>query len=360
MNSNPMVEENRDLFHVKLFLGFIVMVISVLILKELRNVFIPFCMALLLYFFFNGVVRKLTSNRFLSLLFPLQFRKMLVLFFLLIFIFIVFYFFGLLLYAMASSFIGKFPAYSGKIAEIIENFFDVLRIPIGDVNTHINNIDWSKSINTITSVVSTTFGSFASFLGNLVLIIIFLMFMLAGRQALVGRINKAFQEAKADQILYIMNSIEDRVQHYLLIKTSVSLMTGLISGVILYLGRFDFVIFAAFLIFLLNFIPNIGSVLATAFPIFIGVINYGFSLRVLIVSCALILTQMIMGNVVEPAITGKNLNLSPIVILISLIFWGWIWGITGMILAVPLTSAMKIIFEHIQPLKPLADLISVE
>ena len=74
----------------------------------------------------------------------------------------------------------------------------------------------------------------------------------------------------------------------------------------------------------------------------------------------LILTQFIIGNIVEPKITGKNLNLSPIVILISLIFWGWTWGIVGMILAVPLTSALKIIFEHIDVLKPIANLISAE
>jgi predicted PurR-regulated permease PerM len=137
-------------------------------------------------------------------------------------------------------------------------------------------------------------------------------------------------------------------------------MTGIISGIILYIGGFDFIIVSAFLIFTLNFIPNIGSVVATAFPIMIGLINYGFSVRVLLVAIALILTQMIIGNVVEPALTGKNLNLSPIIILISLILWGWIWGIIGMILAVPLTSAIKIMFEHLGPLKPVAELISAE
>ena len=124
------------------------------------------------------------------------------------------------------------------------------------------------------------------------------------------------------------------------------------------MGRLDFVIFSALLIFILNFIPNIGSFIATLFPILIGLINYGFSLRVLLVATGLVLTQFIIGNIIEPKITGKNLNLSPIVILISLIFWGWTWGIVGMILAVPLTSAVKIIFEHIEVLKPIANLIS--
>jgi predicted PurR-regulated permease PerM len=355
-----MLSENRDLFYIKLFTGFIATVIFVLILKQLKTVFLPLFMALLLYFLFNGVVKKLMFSRILSKILPLKLKKIVVLFFLLVFIFIVFYFLGVLVYAMASSFIKKLPAYSDRIGMLIENLSELIKVPISDVNSYINNMDWSQSINTITSVVSSTFGSFASFMGNLVLVVIFLMFMLAGRQSMVNRVNKAFNESKGDKIIFVLNSIEDQVQQYLLIKTSVSVLTAVVSGFILYFGGFDFVIFSAFLIFILNFIPNFGSVIATVFPVLIGLINHGFSVRVLIVGLALILTQMIVGNVIEPSIAGKKLNLSPIVILISLIFWGWIWGVIGMILAVPLTSAVKILFEHIDSLKPVASLISAE
>jgi len=358
--SQPMLSENRDLFYIKLFTGFISIVIFVLILKQLKHVFLPLFMALLLYFFFNGVVKKLLSSRIISKILPSKLKMILVLFFLLAVIFIVFYFLGVLVFAMASSFIKNFPAYSDKITTLINNLSELIKVPIGDVNNYISNMDWSQSISTITSVVSSTFGSFASFLGNLVLVVIFLMFMLAGRQSMVIRINKAFSETKGDEIIFVLNSIEDQVQQYLLIKTSVSILTAVVSGLIIYIGGFDFVVFSAFLIFILNFIPNFGSIIATAFPILIGIIKYGFSVRVLVIALALILTQMIIGNVVEPSITGKNLNLSPIVILISLIFWGWIWGIIGMILAVPLTSAIKIIFEHVDSLKPVASLISAE
>lgn len=360
MKSEPMLSENRDLFYIKLFTGFIATVIFVLILKQLKTVFLPLFMALLLYFLFNGVVKKLIFSRILSKILPFKLKKIVVLFFLLVFIFIIFYFLGVLVYAMATSFIKKFPGYSDKIGMLIENLSELVKVPISDVNSYINNMDWSQSINTITSVVSSTFGSFASFMGNLVLVVIFLMFMLAGRQSMVNRVNKAFNESKGDKIIFVLNSIEDQVQQYLLIKTSVSVLTAVVSGFILYFGGFDFVIFSAFLIFILNFIPNFGSVIATVFPILIGLINHGFSVRVLIVGLALILTQMIVGNVIEPSIAGKKLNLSPIVILISLIFWGLIWGVIGMILAVPLTSAIKILFEHIDSLKPVASLISAE
>jgi predicted PurR-regulated permease PerM len=318
---------------------------------ELRNIFLPLCMAILLYFLFNGVVRKMQA---------LKIPRPIVLIFVLIFIFILFYFLGVVIYAGTSSFIEKFPVYSKKVVDMVNEL--QAKIPNEGVQEYLKNIDWTKSIDTssITSVVGTTFGNFASFLGNLVLVLVFLMFMLAGRDSLTGRVNKAFEPGRATMIKGIVNAIDDQVQHYLLIKTFISLMTGIIGGCILFIGGIDFAIFSGLLIFVLNFIPNFGSIIATLFPLLIGFLQYGFSLRVFLVLIGLMLTQFIIGNVVEPKITGKSLNLSPIVILISLIFWGYIWGIVGMMLAVPLTSALKIIFHNIPTLRPIAELISAD
>jgi len=347
-------KESNELAQIKIFVGFIATVIIVIILKELKNIFMPLCVALLLYFFFNGVVKRLLK---------LKVPKVFVLIFLLIFIFIMFYFIGVLIYSGVSAFIDKFPAYSDKITVMIKNLFvDQLKIPIADLNKYIENIDWAKNINTsaVTSIISRTFGSFAAFIGNLMLVLIFLMFMLAGRTALTGRITKAFDPLRSDKIKFVINSIEDQVQHYLLIKTFVSVLTAIIGGIIIFAGRLDFVIFSSLLIFVLNYIPNFGSIIATLFPILIGFLKFGFSLRVVLVAIGLMVTQFVIGNIVEPMITGRSLNLSPIVILISLIFWGYVWGIVGMMLAVPLMSAIKIFFENIPDLKPISELISAE
>jgi AI-2 transport protein TqsA len=350
---NKELRESSDLFQIKIFVGFIATVIAVLILQQLKNIFIPLFMSLLLYFLFNGVVKKMIRFKI---------PKTLVLIFLLIFIFIVFYFLGVLIYSSVSSFIDKFPSYSGQIESMVKSLFDQLKIPIADFNKYLDQIDWTKSIDTssVTSIISTTFGSFAAFIGNLLLVMIFLMFMLAGRTALTGRVNKAFEENRADKIKFIVNSIEDQVQHYLLIKSFISFVTGVISAIILFIAGSDFVIFSALLIFVLNFIPNFGSIIATLFPLLIAVLKFGFSIKVLLIAAGLMVTQFLIGNAVEPKITGKSLNLSPIVILISLIFWGYVWGIVGMMLAVPLTSAIKIVFENIPVLKPISSLISAE
>ena len=238
---------------------------------------------------------------------------------------------------------------------------DKVKLPLDIVeNFDPNDLKSALDLSSVTSIVSSTFGNIGSFFGNLIMVLLFLMFMLAGRRALTGRISKAFEEDKADQIKYIINSIENQVQHYLLIKTFVSFLTAFIGGVILIIGGIDFAIFSALLIFVLNFIPNFGSILATVFPITVGLLKYGLSIKVVLVAAFLILTQFIIGNIFEPKLTGKSLNLSPIVILISLIFWGYVWGIVGMMLAVPLTSAIKIIFQHIEGLKPIAEIISAE
>jgi len=125
-------------------------------------------------------------------------------------------------------------------------------------------------------------------------------------------------------------------------------------------GRVDFVIFTALLVFLLNYIPTFGSLLSTIFPVLITFLKYGFCLRLVLVAAGLMLMQFAMGNVLEPQVMGKSMNLSPIIILLSLVFWGWLWGLVGMFLAVPITAVIKIVFESIPGLRPVAAAMSGE
>lgn len=112
------------------------------------------------------------------------------------------------------------------------------------------------------------------------------------------------------------------------------------------------------LTFLLNFIPNIGSVLATLPPVAVALFQTGSALNALLVALALIVVQMIVGNVLEPRLMGKGLNLSPLLVLLSLLFWGWMWGVVGMLIAVPLTAAIKIACEQLEATRPVAVLMS--
>ena len=108
------------------------------------------------------------------------------------------------------------------------------------------------------------------------------------------------------------------------------------------------------LTFLLNFIPNIGSMISVVPPVLITLFHFGSISKTLGVAVALVALQTVVGNFIEPKMMGKGLDLSPLTVLLSLLFWGWMWGIPGMLLSVPLTAAIKIAFEQIDATRPIA------
>jgi predicted PurR-regulated permease PerM len=116
------------------------------------------------------------------------------------------------------------------------------------------------------------------------------------------------------------------------------------------------------LIFLFNFIPYIGSLVAVSLPIVLSILQYAEEepWKPLLIALLLLVVQRVVDNWVEPRLTGHKLGVSPLIVLLSLAFWAWLWGIVGMILAVPLTVISKIILENIRETKPLATLISNE
>jgi predicted PurR-regulated permease PerM len=156
----------------------------------------------------------------------------------------------------------------------------------------------------------------------------------------------------------VFSKLEKQLKTYLLNKTFISLLTAVIGMFFIYIFGVDFVIISGFFLFVLNYIPNIGSVIATIFPIVVCMIQYGFGWQVIALSGSLILTQATMANVIEPKLMGTRLHLSPIMILIALIFWYWVWGPVGMILAVPLTSSFSIIIKEFESMKLISALIS--
>jgi AI-2 transport protein TqsA len=346
-------EGERGLLFMKAFIAFIAAIFFLYVLKELRTIFIPFFIALFLYFLMNAVVRKLEEWKL---------PKTLIMIGVLAAIFVCLYLSSLLLFTGASSFIDNFPAYSAKITELIKGVLANLKLPLIDVKKYMAGIDWDNVFNPaqITALVSGTMGTFTSFIGSLLLVLLLLMFMLGEQVPMVRRIARTLSPARAENLLRMVAAIETRIQHYLFIKTLMSVATAALAALILIVGRVDFIIFSALMVFFLNYIPTFGSLLSTAFPVLITFLKYGFCLRLVLVTASLMLLQFVMGNVLEPQIMGKKMNLSPIFILLSLIFWGWLWGVVGMFLAVPITSAVKIIFDNIPALKPVAAAMSGE
>ena len=206
-------------------------------------------------------------------------------------------------------------------------------------------------------IIQNIFSSFSSALGDFFISMIFWIFMILGKTQFEERLKSAFRNNR-EQIEWFISSINTQLQSYIVIKTITSLTTGIIVTLILWIYGIDFAIFWGLLTFILNFIPNIGSIIATVFPIVISLLEFGFGFGTISMSILLILNQNIIGNIVEPHFLGRQMDLSPVFVLFSLIFWGWIWGIAGMFLSVPIAAGLKILFSNIEPLKPIAVLIS--
>ena len=156
----------------------------------------------------------------------------------------------------------------------------------------------------------------------------------------------------------ILEKINTSISDYIRLKTLVSLLTGVVGYLFLIIMKVDAPFFWALLIFLLNYIPTIGSLIATLFPAVFSLMQFGEFTPFLIILVGLGVLEWLIGNIVEPRVMGKTLNISPLVAIISLVVWGEIWGITGMLLSVPITVVMVIALSQFDSTKKIAIVLS--
>ena len=164
--------------------------------------------------------------------------------------------------------------------------------------------------------------------------------------------------ATADQKTSLSTEIEKQISYYLLIKIFVSLLAAITTWIILKITGTELAGMFAVLTFVLNFIPNIGPFIATALPMPVLFLQYGFDWHIIAALLLLTTAHFIIGNVLETKWLGKGMDLNPLVVIACLIFWALVWGIMGALLAVPLTSIIKMILGRSEPTKPFADLLA--
>ncbi len=179
-------------------------------------------------------------------------------------------------------------------------------------------------------------------LTNSFLILLTVVFILLEASSFPKKVRAAFGDPKGTFSQF--SKITDAVNNYLAIKTLVSLGTGIIVAIWVGFLGIDFPVIWGLLAFLLNFIPNLGSIIAAVPPVLLGYIQFGLG-RALLVALGYGVLNVIFGNVVEPKLMGRKLGLSTLVVFLSLVFWGWVWGPIGMLLSVPMTMIVKIALE---------------
>ena len=202
--------------------------------------------------------------------------------------------------------------------------------------------------------------SLTAFAGNVGIILVYVVFLLFEQQSFATKLDAIVTDpAKREKVRATLRRINTDVRTYIWVKAILSVATGGISYLVMRSVGLDFAAFWAVVIFLLNFIPTIGSILGIVFPTLLALVQFPDSLTpFLIVLICLGATQVITGNVVEPRMMGRSLNLSPLVIILSLAVWGSIWGVIGMFLSVPITLIAMIVMAQFRTTRPVAIMLS--
>ncbi len=195
--------------------------------------------------------------------------------------------------------------------------------------------------------------------GDALLIPIYVLFLLIEESIFHYKIEALYpSKKKQERMSKLFQKMDKNISGYLLLKTYVSLLTGVLSFFIFLMFGLDGAMFWALLIFVLNYIPTIGSLIATLFPTLFAIMQFGEMMPAVYILIIVGAIQLLVGNVLEPKIMGKSLNISPLVVILSLTIWGAIWGIVGAILSVPITVMIIIVFEEIPSLRPIAIMLT--
>ena len=324
------------------YLGIIALVAVGTVLRLTAGLLIPFVIAVLLSFIFLPVVNFLTKLRI-----PRILAITVVLLIFLAFGFLI----VLIVYQSFQSLLSEYPLYQRKFLALIEELIERFELP-PDL---IQQMQITRTLGNAIVNVSSNFMSFAS---GFMVVLVYLLFLLMEQPYVRGRIRDALKDRATLRLSAIFLHINNQIARYIAVKLFVSALTAIVVfGAFTIIG-FDFHLILDILTFLFNFIPSIGSIAISLLSTLFAVVQFAPDWGpVLATGISMTVTQFLIGNILDPKMLGDRLNLSPVIILFSLLLWGWLWGTAGLFLAVPMTVAGKIIFENIPGFEPIGILM---
>lgn len=309
-------------------------------LSYMGGILIPFIFSLFLYFMLLPLMRtlrqKLNCPRWLALAITFAF------------VFMIIISLGLFLTTTVRGFFEGYEEYQNKVIIVFEHMKTNLTAKGYNVEA-LDIEDQFKKIPVVSILKNTGFGVI-NFITKLSLVFIFLLFLFTGTKT-----DKAEDERVTNELLI---EIDRNVRQYLLTKLATSSLTAVIVGIFLFSMNLDFAFAFTVLVFVLNFIPTVGSIIATILPIPVALIQYENPTDIIAIVAIPTIVQFCIGTLTEPKLLGDSLKLHPVMVLIALMFWTLIWGIPGAFIAVPLTAVIKIIFEKIEGGKAISNLMA--
>lgn len=309
-------------------------------LSYTRAILIPFIFSLFFYFMLLPLMRSLREKfrcpRWLALAITFAF------------VFMIIISLGLFISTTVRGFFDGYEAYQSKVIIV----FDQMKTNLSEKGYNVEALDIEdqiKKIPVVNILKNTGFGVL-NFISKLSLVFIFLLFLFTGTKT-----NGPDDERVTNELLI---EIDRNVRQYLITKLATSSVTAVIVGIFLFAMDLDFAFAFTVLVFVLNFIPTVGSIIATILPIPVALIQYESPAYIISIIAIPAVIQFCIGGLIEPKLLGDSLKLHPVMILISLMFWTLIWGIPGAFIAVPITAVIKIVFEKIEGGRAISNLMA--
>lgn len=353
----------------KFFITLIGLVIIAIVLKELSHIFIPLVIAIFLYFVFAPLNNFLMNKKipgFLITLLDITITA------------IVLYGAGRVVVDSLLQFADGLPTYGDKLNVFVRDFARELNIR----DPFFRKFDLERTLQQLDYKVlaSGIFSSTINLAGSVLFVLFFFIFVVSGEKTvyeaiknyyvykkvkpqvkkikkslgLVGDVNKKDAELellnqkleREKQLADTFNTITDQIQRYIIAKFGINLIAGIITSIALSIAGLDFPIVWGLFVFLFNFIPTIGSAAALVLPVLFALVQFDSTGSAILIAAVMAAIQTLAFNLAEPLIIGRRLNLNPLLILLSVLIWGYIWGIVGMLISVPITAIIKIILSN--------------
>jgi predicted PurR-regulated permease PerM len=354
----------------KSFIAIIGLVVIGIVLRELSHIFIPLVIAIFLFFVFSPLNTWLSNKR--VPMFAITLLDLLIIFGLL-------YGVGRIIVDSFLQFGEGLPIYGEKLSHMVRS----TSAAWGLTDPFFTQFSFDQLLAklNIQNLAGGIFSSTVSLLGSVLFVLFFFLFVLSGNESIYKSIKHRYvfkkvhpelkkikknlhnkddsideqklldefqreRQLREEQLETTFKKITEQIQRYIVAKVGVNLIAGIITTIALSIIGVDFPIVWGLFVFLFNFIPTIGSAIALVFPVLFTLVQFDSVGTMILVLALMAGIQTLAFNVAEPMILGKRLNLNPLLILLSVLLWGYIWGIVGMLLSVPLTAIIKIIISN--------------
>ena len=329
--------------------AFLALVTTVLLIIYAQSLLIPLAIAILIWFLLNALMAafgRISVGRWQ----PPQWLRLL---FSMLIVVAGIVFTVEVISTTIGSMSSKAPNYQANVKKLLDNLSQALGLEHLPVTSDIlKEID----IGTWVGAILTALSNLA---GQVGIIFIYVLFLLIDQRSFDKKIGVLFPDPERQaKVRGLLEKMATQIRTYLLIKTGMAILSGLVAYVVMVAVGLDFAAFWAFFTVLTYYIPTIGSLLALVFPVAFAVVQFDTfvpALIILVVSGGL---QTVIGNVLEPRLMGRSLNLSAFVLIVSLFVWGAIWGVAGMFLCVPITVILMIICSSFERTRPIAVILS--